>query len=155
LLLLAFAQRRSTAASEVFAASIHRRSVSASTRSPFLPIALPQPLRLSVAHPQQGHRVHPPQLSTSNPRQSLDPPNSLLLIFVRPNLTSFRRSHERTFLSRTKGDTIIEVQQRTTSYIKNGLDLQELNEIRMGYLASIIVLLSSYKEMGVFKDWLR
>ena len=49
----------------------------------------------------------------------------------------------------------MEVQQRSTSYIKNGLDLQELNEIRMRYLASIIVLLSSDKEMGVFKDWLR
>jgi hypothetical protein len=50
-----------------------------------------------------------------HPRQDLDPGNSLLLILVRPNLTSFRRSHSGTFLSRAKAHIVIRAQRRAVS----------------------------------------
>src|SRR5258708_37756990 len=60
-------------------------------RSSFLPIPLPQPLGLPVAHPQQSTGIHDPQLLAA-PASTSTRPNSLLLICVRPNLTSSRTS---------------------------------------------------------------
>src|SRR5260370_3513663 len=40
-------------------------------RRSFVPIPLPQPLRLSVAHAQQSTGIHDPQLLAPHPRQYL------------------------------------------------------------------------------------
>src|SRR3989441_3720116 len=81
-------------------------------RGAFLPIPLPQPLGLPAAHAHQPRRIHHPQLLAAHSRQHfyssqlplahLHPPQSDLLSEV-----LFRG----TFLSRTKGDIIIEAQQ--------------------------------------------
>src|SRR5207249_8947838 len=43
------------------------------TPRPFLPISLPQALRLPIAQPQHHRRVHHPQLLTAHARHHLDP----------------------------------------------------------------------------------
>src|SRR5215470_986987 len=85
-----------------------------------VPISLPQPFRLPIANMHQSAGIHDPQLLAPNSRQHFHssqlplahrgPPQSDLLSEV-----YFRG----TFLSRRKGDIIIEAQQlQTLAYVK-------------------------------------
>src|SRR5579863_1135617 len=67
---------------------------------PFLPIPLPQPLRLPVTHPNQARRIHHLQLFALHSRQHFDPAQFSLAHPYSPHPASFR--------GRSLGDLSIE-----------------------------------------------